>query len=180
MIETGVLYQTTIEQVVVQLGDERSFVFDEVLRNGRASYVLFESLVRELTGLSKATVSDHKDHRGRKYEQKAYPDIELWPRDKDLFRCSASSTFGANNNGPRIKRLLEAGDYEGALKICRETGYDKNDFYIFTNTSKFVASVPFRFVCMTAQDVLSNVDKGDPRMISRTLVLQSATRVQEI
>ena len=180
VIETGVLYETTIAQVVVKLTDDRSFEFDEVLSNGRASYVIFENLVRELTGLVKATGSDHKDDLGRKYEQKAYPDIDLWPRDKDLFRCSASSTFGANNNGPRIKRLLDDGDYEGALEICRETGYDKNDFYIFTNTSKFVPSVPFRFVCMTAQDVLANVDKDDPRLISRSMVLQSASRVQQI
>lgn len=173
VLKTGVLYEVEIDRLVLLLQDGREFSFPETLSNGRASYVLFESLVRELTGLAKTTGSDHIDDQGRTYEQKAYTDHELFPHGKDLFQCSASSTFAANNRGPVINRLLEDGDYESALEICRETGYSKNDFYIFSNTRDYRPDVPFRFIVMTSESVVSMLDTTDPRMISRCAVLST-------
>jgi len=180
VLETGVLYEVEIDRLVLVLTDGREFSFPETLSNGRSSYVLFESLVRELTGLEKTRGSDHIDSEGRTYEQKAYLDLELFPRGADLFQCSASSTFGANNRGPIIKRLLEAGDYASALEICMETGYSKNDFYIFSNTRDFRPDVPFRFVVLQAEQVIALLDKSDPRMISRQAVLDTVSRTVKL
>jgi hypothetical protein len=105
----------------------------------------------------------------------------LYPEDKhDLFQTSASSTFGANNNGPRIKRLLETNDYESALKICRVTGYDHNDFYIYTNTKGFKPTVPLKFFVVPTIDVISNLNPSDPRQISRKLLLAKIKKTVQL
>jgi hypothetical protein len=114
-------------------------------------------------------------------EVKAYPDVVLHPNTKqDWFHTAASSTFGPNNHGPRVSALLKAGDYNGALQLCRETGYDKNDLYLFTNTSKYKPSVPLRFIAVPKATVLDLLSKTDPRLISRRDVLALATKVQPI
>ena len=107
---------------------------------------------------------------------KSYRDPELWPtRASDQFHTSASSTFGPNNHGPRIKRLLDAGDYAQALEICRLSGFDKNDFYIYTNTSGYAASIPFRYFVIPTETVLATLSRTDPRRISRTALLAMCT-----
>lgn len=166
--ETYVMYEINIKRLALVLADDRELVFPEALSNGRANYVIFENLVRHFTGLVKTKGSDHKDEDGKNYEQKAYEDPELYPRSSDLFRFSASNTFGANNQGPKIKALLEAGEYDAALEICKKTGYDKNDFYIFTNSGSYKPTIPFRYFIVPKTDLLNFLDSEDPRMVSRS------------
>lgn len=171
-LEPYTMYEVQIESLKLNLKNGKSYEFPDTLANGRANYILFEELVRALTGLRKTTGSDHTGQNGRIYEQKAYKDTVLYPgTEHDLFQTSASSTFGANNKGPVIKKLLEANDYESALKICRKTGYDKNDFYIYTNTKSFQPTVPLKYFVVPTVDVISNLDPSDPRLISRKTLL---------
>ena len=162
------LYEIGIQKLSLTFSDNTEMSFPEALASGRANYMIFEALVRENAGLGKTKGSDHEDEMGRKYEQKAYEDPELHTKSKDLFRCSASSTFGANNNGPKIKKLLEDGNYQGALDICMRTGYEKNDFYVFSNSGNFKPAVPFRYFIVPQNLVVQNLDSDDPRMISRS------------
>ena len=165
------IYEIKVDRLALVLGDGSEKVFPEALASGRANYMLFEALVRDFSGLLKTSGSDHKDAQDRTYEQKAYEDPEAYPKSKDIFRCSSSSTFGANNHGPKVKRFIELGDYAAALQLCKETGYDKNDFYVFTNSGSFVATVPFRYFIIPKDDVVANLDLEDPRLISRSKLL---------
>jgi hypothetical protein len=169
--ELFTLYEINVDRLALILDDGSEKAFPQALKNGRANYIIFESLVREFAGLEPTTVSDHKDASGKTYEQKSYEDPALYPRSKDLFRCSASSTFAANNNGPKIKKFLANNDYDSALQLCKDTGYDKNDFYIFTNSGKFIPTTPFRYFVIPTETLVSEIDLEDPRMISRTKLL---------
>ncbi|MFY8026330.1 MAG: hypothetical protein ACOVMF_00150 [Aquiluna sp.] len=169
--EIYVMYEINIKRLALVLADDRELVFPEALSNGRANYVIFESLVRHFTGLTKTKGSDHRDGSGKNYEQKAYEDPQLFPDSEDLFRFSASSTFGANNQGPKIKTLLEEGNYDAALEICKKTGYDKNDYYVFTNSASYKSSIPFRYFIVPKGDLLEFLDSEDPRMVSRSHLL---------
>ncbi len=162
------MYEIRIDRLALVLADGTERVFPAALSSGRANYMLFEALVRDFTGLEAMTGSDHKDALGRTYEQKAYEDPELYPRSSDLFRCRSSSTFGANNDGPKVKRFLENNDYEAALELCKVKGYDKNDFYVFTNSGKFSAEIPFRYFIIPKEELVAQLDSEDPRMISKT------------
>jgi hypothetical protein len=165
------MYEIKIDRLALILGDGSERVFPEALASGRANYMLFEALVRDFSGLVKTAGSDHRDSENRTYEQKAYEDPEAYPKSKDIFRCSSSSTFGANNHGPKVKTFIAQGNYEAALALCKETGYDKNDFYVFTNSGSFVATVPFRYFIIPKDDVVANLDSEDPRLISRSKLL---------
>ena len=178
--KTHTLYEVGIDRLALILDDGTEKVFPEALSNGRANYILFEYLVRDLAGIKKTTGSDHKNSEGNKFEQKAFPDFDLYPNADDLFRISASSTFGANNNGPKIKKLLEENDYAGALEICMTTGYGKNDFYILTNTSNFKPHVPFRYIILPTAELIAHLDKADPRMVSRSWVLNQVKQTVKI
>lgn len=166
--ELYTLYEIKIEKLALILGNGTEKIFPDALASGRANYMLFEALVRDFAGLQKTTSSDHKDSDGKTYEQKAYEDPELYPKSKDLFRCSSSSTFGANNDGPKVKALLEAGNYSGALELCKVKGFNKNDFYIFTNSGSYKTDVPFRYFIIPKDELVANLDSEDPRMISKT------------
>jgi len=173
-----VLYSIDIHDLKLECGKGLSLSFVDTLTNGRASYVLFEGLVRNITGLTLTTGSDHIDAQGRKYEQKGYKDPVLYPdASNDLFHTAASNTLRPNNNGPKINALLSENDYAQALAICKTT-YDKNHFYIYTNTSGYVPRVPFRFIVIPTAAVLDNLDSRDPRLISRSRVLSLAKSQQ--
>lgn len=169
------LYEMKIGGLTLTLGD-KEWDASAMLSNGRASYILFENLVRERFGLLKAKGSDHQDAKGRMYEQKSYVDASL--SSTDLFHTAASSTFGANNNGPKIKALLAKGDYDEALALVKTTGFSKNDFYIYTNTGGFDGSSPLRVLFVTQADVLALIDKTDPRLISRSALLRLSKETQ--
>ncbi len=166
--ELFTMYEIRVARLALILGDGTERVFPEALASGRANYMLFEALVRDFADLQKTTGSDHKDGLGRRYEQKAYEDPELYPKSKDLFRCSSSSTFGANNDGPKVKKFLENNDYESALELCKVKGYDKNDFYVFTNSGNFKTAIPFRYFIIPKADLVANLDSNDPRLISKS------------
>lgn len=169
--ETHTLYEIGVKRLVLQLSSGVDLIMDKALANGRANYVIFEETIRHFTGLLATTGSDHKDSAGKTYEQKSYPDAELHPGSPDLFRISSSSTFAANNYGPKVKALLESGDYDSALELCKTTGYNKNDFYIFTNTGGFRPNSMLRYIILPKAEVLEHLDSEDPRLISRSTVL---------
>ncbi len=177
--EPYVLYELGVASLTLNLAGGGSIDMTGTLANGRSNYLLFEQLVRDLIGLERTAGSDHVAADGCRYEQKAYTDPQIDPA-ADLFQTSASSTFGANNNGPKVKAFLEAGDYPGALAICAATGYDHNDFYIYTNTRSYNPSVPFRFLIVPKVDVVGLLDASDPRLISRSVVLGRVTRTERL
>jgi hypothetical protein len=173
-----VLYELPISSLILTTKSGASIEMNEGLSNGRANYVLFQSLVARCTGLlegSEGAASDLSEG----HEVKAYYDHELYPENDD-FQTSASSTFGANNKGPIIKRLLAEGDYGSALKICTETGYEKNQAYVYTNTRKYIAEVPFRYIIVPKDDVLEMLSKDDPRLISRDAILKKVAETIQI
>lgn len=169
--KTHTLYEIGLRRLVLQLSNGTDLVMDKALANGRANYVIFEELIRHFTGLLETTGSDHRDSDGKTYEQKSYPDADLHPNSPDLFRISSSSTFAANNHGPKVKAFLENGDYDSALELCKTTGYNKNDFYIFTNTGGFKPESTLRYIILPKDEVLDHLDSEDPRLISRSTVL---------
>lgn len=175
-VEPFVMYEIEIEKLSLVLKDGREFIFPEALANGRANYIIFENLVRNLALLYKTTGSDHQDDLKRQYEQKAYLDPVSDPEGKeDIFRCSSSNTFGANRYGKQIKAMLDDGDYDSAYELVCLEGYTKNDFYVFTNTSGYVVDHPFRFFIVPTVEVLRHLDAKDPRMISRSALLSLLT-----
>ena len=181
LLQEGIVYEVEIEALTLSLRSGKQFEFPDMLANGRANYILFEELIRALTGLKKTKQSDHTSATGLKFEQKAFFDKDLYPLEKyDLFQTSASSTFGANNDGPIIAKYLAESKYERALQVCKETGYDKNDFYIYTNTRGFSPSVPLRYVIVSKPTVLLNLSLKDPRLISRESVLKTTKQVQAV
>lgn len=182
-LQPFVLYELKINGLALEVeldGTQRLVGMDEALTNGRGSYLIFERLVRLLFGLEQAVRSDHRNVYNQRIEQKAYVD----PQNRGYqspgeFQTSASATFPANNFGPQIRQLLRAGDYSAAFDICFETGYSKNDLYIYTNTGnsnrqKFDLSYPFRCVAVPTKDVLELLNKSDPRYISIEDILARA------
>jgi hypothetical protein len=172
----NVMYEVPIKSVDLIFGNQKSF-YPEVLSNGRGNYLIFEALVRELTGLEKANGCDHKDESGQRYEQKSYKDRELHPKEPDCFRVSPSSTFPANNNGPKIRALLDANDYHGALELCKKikNGYNNIDFFVLTNTGGFRVDIPMRFFVLSKDTMLAHLSDTDPREVS----LQSLLSILE-
>ncbi|MFM2321674.1 MAG: hypothetical protein RL612_821 [Actinomycetota bacterium] len=185
VIETFTLYTAKFLGLYLELENGSKIDMSFALKNGRASYVIFEHLVSLLSGLlsnSQGGDSDLASIEGLKYEVKAYPDPETYPASKhDLFHTGASSTFGANNVGratvnPALKAARENPDdaakhYQVALDACIAAGYSKNDFYIYTNTAQFEIGTPFRFMVFPTSTVMENLDSRDPRLISRQTLL---------
>lgn len=178
-----VLYEIEVAALTLSLGGGRVFDATSLLHNGRASYLLFEKLVGRLAGLEDGSQGGDSDLRdgGLGVEVKAYHDPGLFPAARhERFHTAASSTFGPNNRGPEVTRLVRAGNYRAALQICRETGYDKNAAYVYTNTAEYDVSVPLRYIIVPTTAVLDLLDDRDPRLISRTEVLGLATRTERL
>ena len=175
-----VLYELRVETLELALGCGRKIPITEFLRSGRVNYQIFQHVVSICAGLSSGTESACSDLSGR-HEVKAYNDPALYPGARyEMLQTSASVTFRANNYGPRIAALLEAGDYAGALAICKATGYDKNQAYIYTNTCGYNPRIPLRYIIIPKTRVLTLLSRKDPRLISRRDVIGAATRVVRI
>jgi hypothetical protein len=162
-------YELDLESLDLKLKTGDPLSMTEALASGRANYIIFENLVRKITGLDEGKGCDHQDENGRRYEQKAFSDVDLYPSSKDTFQVSPSSTFPANNNGPEIQRLLDAGKYLDALEVCKtvKNGYNSNDFYVLTNTANFRPTVPFRYFIVESKELLRHLSKADPREVSK-------------
>lgn len=173
-----VLYEVPVQALTLTFGGGRHLDVTAALSNGRSSYVVFQALVAHLVGLVAGTEgagSDLRTASGAGLEVKAYRDPELWPQPgHDRFHTAASSTFGPNNHGPTVRRLLEQGDYGAALTLCRRTGYDHNDIYVYTNTGSWDQRVPLRFLLVPTRTVLRMLDRADPRLIDRRALLAAA------
>ena len=177
--EPHVLYEVPIRGLALELATGQRLDVSATLTNGRANYVLFQHVVARCTGLSEnseGAAADLVDDAGRGYEVKSYKDPEAYPFKDERFHTAASSTFPANNRGPQVRGLLRAGDYAGALRVCRETGYDKNDFYVYVNTGGFTPGVPLRYCVLPTNEVLGLLEPDDPRLVRRRAVLDTCTR----
>jgi hypothetical protein len=179
----GVLYSLPIVslQLVLGPGEDDKIDVSSTLSNGRANYVLFQRLAglcAKMDSHSEGGDSDLRTAAGKRVEVKAFYDQQLYPSTAALYdavHTAASSTFGANNLGPKVKSLLDAGKYADALAVCSATGYEKNDFYLYTNTRGYRVDVPFRYLILTRDTVLSILDPTDPRRISRAAMLKAVT-----
>jgi hypothetical protein len=182
--EPYVLYEVRLKGLVLEIDRGAKFDASHLLANGRANYILFENFIAECAGLipnSQGGASDLCDDSGSGYEVKSFKDVEKFPdRRNDRFHTAASSTFGPNNHGPAIKRLLQEGKYPEALRICRESGFDKNEFYVYVNSAQYDVSIPLRYVILPTLDVLSMISKEDPRLISRSDILAKVKRTEVI
>ena len=176
VLKEGTLYELGVKRLNLITSNGKIFSFPEALRNGRSSYVIFENLIRELTGLESVRHFDHIDQKGNIYEQKSYKDPQIHPKSSPEFQCSSSNTFGANNYGPKVKKLLKKGDYPGALKLCKDLSYKEIDFFIFTNTSQWSPKVPLRFFMVSKANVLKSLSKTDPRLVCRDRLMATLRR----
>ena len=140
--------------------------------NGRASYVYYEEILREIFQMGQGIGSDHRTSRGV-IEQKSYEDPANRKKDYEFY-TGASCTFPANNYGKTVGQALRDGNYSQALQIVKETGFNKNDFYVYTNTGKMVLGRSLSAIFLKTSDVLSLISHTDPRKISRQSVLDSA------
>lgn len=181
-----VLYELKLSGLLVGISEGGDFDASFAMSNGRANYIIVQGLIAACAGLEKnseGAKSDLRDQAGRGYEVKSFKDPQRWPSrtyKSDTFHTAASSAFSANNDGPRIKKLLKEGNYDMALKICRESGYDKNQFYVYVNSGKFDFSVPLRYLILPTEEVLRLVSKEDPRVIARKDLLELVRDKQEV
>ena len=146
----------------------------EILRNGRVSYLIFEEIVRRIFGLDKGIRGSDHSFNGSGIEQKAFS------CNKEFFHIAASCTFNANNKGPAIKSALAKGDYDLALEICKETGFNKNDFYVLTSTSQYAVGSPIDIIFLRKEDVLRNLDGADPRRMSVASLYRLVERIENV
>jgi hypothetical protein len=175
-----VLYEIDLKSLKLEFGNGSELDVSHLLSNGRANYILFENLISTFSGIganSQGGKSDLRDVAGYNYEVKSYQDVAANPSSKaDLFHTASSSTFGANNHGPTVKKLLDAGKYQEALHLCKEKGYDKNDFYVYVNSAQYQISIALSYVIIPKSDVLRLLSRSDPRLISRRDILDLATK----
>lgn len=175
-----VLYQLDLTSLTLE-GPGFSLDVTKMLRNGRVSYGVIEPLVARCTGLDAGTQGRGAD-LSEGHEVKAYADPALdSPRariGKDVIHTAASCTFASNGVVSKdVRDALGRGDYRSALTICKETGYDLNDAYIYTNTAGFDPTrVPFRYVVVPSEDVIRMLCRDDPRRIHRRVLLEKVRR----
>jgi hypothetical protein len=189
--EPFVLYDVTIGRLLLEVGDNGALIdMPSTLKSGRVNYLIFQDLVGSIAGLranSEGGDSDLTSEGGQfeakgvvdKYEVKAFREAGV-RAGKDTFHTAASCTVSANNKGPAIKKMLTDGLYADALALCRKTGYDKNDYYIYTNTRDFQPGQPMRFVFLPTSRVLELLSTTDPRLISRQAILDECVRTEKV
>lgn len=182
----GVLYELPLTSLTLTIGGGIPVDASLLLSSGRANYILFQDLVARCAGWQRGSEGGDSDlvtADEQTAEVKAFYDRETHPSTAAKFEqvhTAASSTFGPNNNGPKVKRLLAAGDYQAALTLCKETGYDKNAFYVYTNTRGFTSKVPFRYLILPTAVVLANLSLNDPREISRSRLRSLVSGVSQV
>lgn len=175
-LKPGFLYVCKIGKLRFSYGKStRGNDITHLLKSGRTNYSIFEYLIGEITGLQKGKEgSDHFDLTNNlNYEQKSYVDQDnpSQSRGAKFIHSGPSSVFANNSSALAYKNFIEANNYKLARKLCREKGYNKNDFYIFTNTSDF-SSGEFNYFVLSRADVLKNVVKTDPAVIDRDKLIR--------
>lgn len=174
-----VLYEIELKSLKWEFANGSELDVSRLLSNGRANYILVEDLISTFSGIganSQGGKSDLRDVAGYNYEVKSYQDVVAHPApEKDLFHTASSSTFSANNHGPAVNQMLKEGKYSEALQLCKEKGYDKNDFYVYVNSAQYQISIALSYVIVPKSDVLRLLSKSDPRLISRRDVLDLVT-----
>lgn len=186
---THTLYELPLGSLTLTVGGSPGSIPVDVtalLASGRANYIIFQHLVAACTGWrgnSEGGDSDLITADAKKVEVKAYLDKETHPSDTKAnikIHTAASSTFGPNNHGPEINRLVKEGNYTQALAICRRSGYDKNDLYIYTNTRHYKPGTPLRYLILPKKTVVKNLSRQDPRIIERPTLLSQVTDTREV
>ena len=172
-LDLHVLYEIPIKSLELTYGTKKRMDLLSTLSNGRGSYLVFEALIRELTGLVQGKKADHVNAKGKLFEQKSFVDLENKPRSQGKIHTGASALF-ANNSGARAyKELLKNHDYLEAMETCKKLGYASNAFYIYTNTGEFNVKVPFRFITVESKWVIDNVEMDNPAILMRKKLLDS-------
>jgi hypothetical protein len=174
--KTGVLYETEIKFVLEAIDAAKNKIkLDSILKNGRGSYLIFQDVAAYYAGLTGGTEGSGSDlveeESGNGYEVKSYHDHVVFPESRyDEVHCGPSSVFANNSSASKYKKLIQEEDYKSALELCFEKGYGKNDFYVFTNTSKFKNGF-FRYLVIHRDDLIKIVEKEDPAKVSRKKLL---------
>lgn len=182
----GVLYELPLDRLELTLSGGVKLDVTYLLSSGRANYLLFQDLVGRCTGWASGSEGGDSDLSipgGKGAEVKAYYDPTSYPDTTAKYAAihtAASSTFGPNNNGPKVKALLKAGDYAAALDLCTTTGYTKNAYYVYTNTRGYRAGEPLKYLVVPTTTVLANLSKNDPRTIDRTALMSLIRRTRTI
>lgn len=172
-LDLHVLYEIPIRSLELTFGTKKRLDLLSTLSNGRGSYLVFEALIRELTGLVQGKKADHANGQGKLFEQKSFVDLDNKPRNQGKIHTGASALF-ANNSGARAyKELLKNHDYVEAMKTCKKLGYASNSFYIYTNTGEYNVKVPFRFITVESKWVIDNVERDNPAILMRKKLLDS-------
>lgn len=181
-----VLYSIPLGALRLQVAPGVHLDVTDTLSSGRVNYAIFQKLVGLAAGLTPGTEGGGADlhgPNGQRYEVKAYFDPDTHPGEGvrvTRIHTAASSTFGPNNHGPRIKALLDAGDHQVALQICDEAGYRHNDFYVYTNTRGYQAGQPFRYLILPTATVRRILSADDPRIVNRRDLLNQVRATQTI
>ena len=119
-LDLHVLYEIPIRSLELTFGTKKRLDLLSTLSNGRGSYLVFEALIRELTGLVQGKKADHANGQGKLFEQKSFVDLDNKPRNQGKIHTGASALF-ANNSGARAyKELLKNHDYVEAMKTYKK------------------------------------------------------------
>jgi hypothetical protein len=181
-----VLYELALDGLHLRFAGGIELDVTDTLTSGRVNYALFQSLVGRCAGLSphsEGGAADLVAGDGTRYEVKAYFDHVAHPGDRRRvadIHTAASSTFSANNHGPRVAALLAAGRYDDALGICSQLGYAHNDYYVYTNTRGYTPAVPLRYTVVATSTLLDVLSGDDPRVVPRASILGLVTRTETI
>ena len=175
----GVLYEAEIKFVLRALDAKGGAIsLDAILKNGRGSYLIFQAVASHYAGLVAGTEGKGSDlveeDSGDGYEVKSYPDPENHPK-KDEIHCGPSSVFANNSSARAYKKFLSDSDFKGALQMCHEKGYGKNDYYLFTNTAAYAPEQKhFRYLIIHRDELVKIVEPMDPAKLSRDKLLATA------
>lgn len=181
----GILYEVKIEFFLHALDAKGGTIsLDAILKNGRGSYLIFQAVASHYAGLVAGTEGKGSDlveeDSGDGYEVKSYPDPDNHPR-MDEIHCGPSSVFANNSSAAAYKKLLNEGDFKGALRLCHEKGYSKNDYYLFTNTARYASGQKhFRYLIIHRDELVKIVEPMDPAKLSRSRLLATAKRKHKI
>ena len=177
--KTNVIYEIETGNLLYEMNDSL-VILNDVISNGRSSYILFEQFVREQFGLNRGVNSDHEIN-GFNIEQKSFNESE------EDFHTAPSCTHGANRFGKTIKNFLVQmkmhrvnGDldsaqreYDKAFQICYEKGYSQNRFYVYTNTGKFKIGSTLKVIFIPTEEMIQILSKDDPRRIPVSAIMQN-------